>query len=94
MITDVIGLEDRNALAHAYFGLGVNSLAKGDWKSAKLNFERVLQTDQFPLYVHSWSHAFLQRMEDDPDWLPWLRKAETVTNGRDIPNPPESNGPQ
>ncbi len=72
--------QDREALAHAYFALGVNCLAAGDWDVAKLQFKNVLETDQFPNYVYSWSAAFLQRLEDDPNWLPWLRKAHN-TNG-------------
>lgn len=63
---------DRGALAHAYFSLGVNSLAAGDRECARRHFENGVRTDQFPWYGHAWSAAFLQRMQDDPNWLPWL----------------------
>ncbi len=67
---------DRGALVHAYFSLGVNCLSQGDWIAARRHFENAVKTDQFPFYVHSWSAAFLKRMDDDPNWLPWLARTK------------------
>ena len=48
--------------------------AQHDGAAAAQHFRKVLDTNYFSLGVHGWAEAFLQRMEDDPNWLPWLRK--------------------
>ena len=60
----------RMGRAMAIFAVGIDSLARGECDTAKEYFQAVRKTNMFSSYVETWSMLFLERMQEDPNWLP------------------------
>ena len=58
--------------SEALFYLGLTKLAEGSRSEAREHFRAVLATRVFVFWDNDWSAAFLLRLEQDPDWPPWI----------------------
>lgn len=56
----------------AHFLIGMTKLGEGDCLAAREHFRASVATRVFTYFDYDWSHAFLARMEKDPNWPPWI----------------------
>jgi serine/threonine-protein kinase len=56
----------------AHFLIGLRHLAEGDRPGARTHFRRSADTRVFIYWDYMWARAFLARLEQDPDWPPWI----------------------
>jgi hypothetical protein len=57
-------------LAHYY--VAMTKLAEGDRKAAQAHFDKVVKTRAFIWGTYDMSWVFLDRLEKDPTWPPWI----------------------
>jgi serine/threonine protein kinase len=55
-----------------HFFVGMSRLADGDRDGAREHFRRSVDTHVVWYVDHTWSRAFLARLEADPNWPPWI----------------------
>ena len=55
-----------------YFLLGVSSLAEGDRAQARKHFQSNIDTRVFYFWDWEWSRMFLEKLQRDPTWPPWI----------------------
>jgi tetratricopeptide (TPR) repeat protein len=70
----------RTKLCEALFLIGLRHLAEGDRAGARERFRRCVQTRVFIFWDYDWARTFLNRMQKDPSWPPWIPK---VVDGKD-----------
>lgn len=72
--TELIKIADKNKfnLCEAHFYIGLRRLAKGDRDEAKKCFRLAAETAVFTFWEYMWGRAFLDRMEKNPSWPPWI----------------------
>jgi hypothetical protein len=56
----------------AHYNIALKRLAEGDQAGAREHFRQAVQTRLILNYVGHWSRRFLARMEEDPNWPPWI----------------------
>ncbi|MDA1274828.1 MAG: hypothetical protein O2960_12385 [Verrucomicrobia bacterium] len=54
------------------FYAGLRRLSVGDRDQAKNHFLKCVETQVFGFYEYLWGRVFLTRMEEDPNWPPWI----------------------
>ncbi|MHC4984313.1 MAG: tetratricopeptide repeat protein [Planctomycetota bacterium] len=69
--------DSRQYQCQAHFFIGITLLSEGDRAGAITHFQSCRDTDVFFLYVHHWSRAFLEHLEQDPTWPPWIPLRES-----------------
>jgi serine/threonine protein kinase len=62
----------RQELCVAHLYVAVTALAEGDRGRARLHFRKALATRAWIKFAYDLSWAFLARMEQDPNWPPWI----------------------
>jgi tetratricopeptide (TPR) repeat protein len=62
----------RYCQCEAHFFIGMAKLGEGDRVAAREHFRTSVATRVFTYFDYDWSHAFLVRMERDPNWPPWI----------------------
>jgi tetratricopeptide (TPR) repeat protein len=62
----------------AHFFIGMALLAGGDRAGARAHFRQAVDTHVFVYVDHTWSRAFLARLNADPNWPRWVPTAEAV----------------
>jgi hypothetical protein len=55
-----------------HFEIGLTRLAAGDRSSARDHFAKAVRTRTIWLFQWTWSAMFLNRLEKDPKWPPWI----------------------
>ena len=58
-----------------HFLLGMRQLGEGNRAAARTHFEKSVATRVISFIEYGWARAFLNRMEKDPNWPPWLPAA-------------------
>jgi len=58
--------------SEAHFHIGLNRLADGDRAGARQHFRQTTSKGAFNSLDFDWSRAFLARLEQDPNWPPWI----------------------
>jgi len=66
----------RNQQCEAHFFIGMALLAQGDRHAARVHFQKAVATHVLWYVDHTWSLAFLSRMDADPNWPSWLPKRQ------------------
>jgi tetratricopeptide (TPR) repeat protein len=66
----------RHHQCEANFFIGMALLAQGDRDAARVHFRKAVDTHVVWYVDHSWSLAFLSRMDVDPNWPSWLPKGQ------------------
>jgi tetratricopeptide (TPR) repeat protein len=56
----------------AHFAIGLHRLAEGDREGAKEHFRKCAATRIFIYWDYMWARAFLERLENEPGWPPWI----------------------
>jgi tetratricopeptide (TPR) repeat protein len=64
--------QDRPKLSDAHFVIGLWRLSEGDRASAREHFQKCVATRVFQCWHWPWVRAFLERMQRDPGWPPWI----------------------
>jgi hypothetical protein len=59
-------------LIEAHFAIGVDLLSDGDRRGAAEHFQRCTDTYVLEYMEYKWSRAFLERLQRDPTWPPWI----------------------
>ena len=62
----------RYSQCEAHFFIGMTKLGEGGRLAARGHFRASVATRVFIYFDYDWSHAFLARMEKDPNWPPWI----------------------
>jgi lipoprotein NlpI len=62
----------RYSQCEAHFFIGITKLGEGDRRAAREHFRAAVATRIFFYLDYDWSHAFLARMEKDPNWPGWV----------------------
>lgn len=62
----------RQHQCEAHFFIGMALLARGDRTGARAHFRKAVDTHVVWYVDHTWSRAFLSRLDADPNWPPWL----------------------
>ena len=62
----------RNRQCEAHFLIGMATLARGDRVGARAHFQNAVDTHVVWYVDHTWSLAFLSRLDADPNWPSWL----------------------
>jgi tetratricopeptide (TPR) repeat protein len=63
----------------AHFFMAVDLLSQGRRPAAREHFRKALDTGVFVFSPYQWSRLFLTRMEQDPNWPPWIPLQEPAT---------------
>jgi len=63
----------------AHFYVALNRLSERDRTGAREHFEKALATGVFRFMEYRWSRLFLKRMDQDPNWPPWIPLQEPAT---------------
>jgi hypothetical protein len=58
---------------HAHYELGLFRLAEGDRAGARAHFHKAVATRAVWFFDWAWCRMFLQRLENDDKWPPWIR---------------------
>jgi hypothetical protein len=66
----------------AHFYVALDRLSQGDRAGTREHFQKSLAAGSFSL---QWSRPFLKRMDQDPNWPPWIPLQEPAT--QPTPNP-------
>jgi tetratricopeptide (TPR) repeat protein len=56
----------------ANYEIGLFRLAEGDRAAARDHFQKAARTRALWMYIWDWSQMFLDRLQDDPKWPPWI----------------------
>jgi len=78
-------VESRGNQCEAHFYVALDRLAQGDRAGAREHFEKSLATGVFPFTEYQWSRLFLKRMDQDPNWPPWIPLREPATQPTTTP---------
>jgi lipoprotein NlpI len=70
---------------NVHFYVGLDRLAQGDRAGARERFEKDLATGVFGWWEYQWSRLFLKRMDQDPNWPPWIPLQEPATQPTTTP---------
>jgi hypothetical protein len=62
----------RPLLSEAHLSIGLHCLADGDREGAREHFRQCAQTRAFIYWDYYWARAFLDRLDNDPTWPPWI----------------------
>ncbi len=62
----------RTRICEAHYVVGMDALANGDRETAAHHFRKSIETNHFVRWAYDWSHAFLERLEEDPTWPKWI----------------------
>lgn len=62
--------------SEAHFFIGMALLVDGDRKGARAHFQKAVDTHVVWYVDHTWSGAFLSRLDADPNWPPWVPKGK------------------
>lgn len=65
-------------LSEAHFFIAMKHLADGDRDGASYHFRAALETDYYDLYAIWWSRFFIEKLEQDPTWPPWIPTSEAA----------------
>jgi serine/threonine protein kinase/lipoprotein NlpI len=63
----------------AHFYMAVDLLAQGRRTAAREHFQKAVDTGVFGFFEYDWSRLFLKRMEQDPNWPPWIPLQQPTT---------------
>jgi tetratricopeptide (TPR) repeat protein len=63
----------------AHFYMAVDLLSQGRRPAAREHFRKALDTGVFVFSPYQWSRLLLKRMEQDPNWPPWIPLQEPAT---------------
>jgi tetratricopeptide (TPR) repeat protein len=66
----------RNHQCEANFLIGMALLSQGDRNGARTHFRKAVDTHVVWYVDHTWSLAFLSRLDADPTWPQWLTKGK------------------
>jgi hypothetical protein len=66
-------------LIEAHFVVGVDLLSDGDRRGAARHFKRCADTYVFDYWEYKWCRPFLERLQQDPTWPPWIPLREDAT---------------
>jgi serine/threonine protein kinase/Tfp pilus assembly protein PilF len=77
---ELVGLagSSRWKLIEAHFVIGVDILSDGDRHGAAEHFKRCADTYVFDYWEYKWCRPFLERLQQDPKWPPWIPVKEDV----------------
>jgi serine/threonine protein kinase len=64
--------QDRGKLSVAHFVIGLWRLSEGDRTAAQEQFRKCVATRVFADWHWPWVRAFLNRMDEDPQWPRWI----------------------
>jgi tetratricopeptide (TPR) repeat protein len=56
----------------AHYFIGLARLGEGDRAGAREHFRQCADTHVLMFFEYHWARAFLNRLEQDPTWPPWL----------------------
>jgi len=59
------------------FFIGIRRLAAGDRSGAVEHFRRSVDTGVFDFLEYNWSRRFLELLNEDPAWPPWIPMSAT-----------------
>jgi hypothetical protein len=62
----------RPKLCEAHFVIGLSRLCEGDRAGARLHFQKCTKTRVFIYWDYVWGRAFLERLQKDRTWPPWI----------------------
>jgi len=62
-----------------HFYVALERLAQGDRAGAREHFQKAMAMRIFWYAEYHWSRLFLKRMEQDPNWPPWIPMKEPAT---------------
>jgi serine/threonine protein kinase len=62
--------------------IGLRRLGEGDRRGARECFQKIASWPVFGVWDHDLGWVFLKRMEQDPDWPPWIAKQPPVGGER------------
>jgi hypothetical protein len=69
----------------AHFYMAVDLLSQGRRPAARVHFRKALDTGVFVCSPYQWSRLLLKRMEQDPNWPPWIPLQEPATQPTTTP---------
>ena len=69
--------DSRRSLTYAWFGLGIEALARGDRRLAKQYFDACATGGCNGFYVCQMCRALSEKLEHDPDWPRWIDGQES-----------------
>ena len=69
----------------SHFYVALDRLSQGDRAGAREHFQKALTTGVFGFGEYQWSRLFIKRMDQDPNWPPWIPLKEPAT--QPTPNP-------
>jgi tetratricopeptide (TPR) repeat protein len=72
----------------AHFYVALDRLSQGDRAGAREHFQKALATRVFGFIEYQWSRLFLKRMEQDPNWPPWIPLKEPAAQPTTNPRQP------
>ncbi len=72
---DVPEFSDVFKRTSSYYALGLLAMAEGRKEDSKRLFEACRDTGVHTFFEYHWSHAYLARMEDNPNWPEWIEPA-------------------
>lgn len=58
--------------ADCHFAIAIDALANGYRGEAIKHFNICVSQDVYQFYVHQWSLAFLDKLDKNPSWPPWI----------------------
>jgi hypothetical protein len=64
--------DSKNKQCWAHYAIGMMRLAEGNRVGAKNHFRTALSTNAFSMFAYECCRSFLDRMEHDPKWPPWI----------------------
>jgi serine/threonine protein kinase/tetratricopeptide (TPR) repeat protein len=62
-----------------HFYVALDRLSQGDRPGAREHFQKALATRVFSFGEYIWSHLFVERIDKDPNWPPWIPLREPAT---------------
>jgi tetratricopeptide (TPR) repeat protein len=62
-----------------HFYVALDRLSQGDRPGAREHFQKAVATRVFFFGEYIWSHLFLERMDEDPNWPPWIPLQEPTS---------------
>jgi hypothetical protein len=68
-----------------HFYVALERLAQGDRPGAREHFRAAVATRVFYFGEYIWSQLFLERMDKDPNWPPWIPLKEPTTQPTTAP---------
>jgi len=83
--------DSRFSQCEMFFPMGVVSLANGDQKQAMKHFQSGVGTRVFDFWDFEWSRMFLEKLQQDPTWPPWI-PARQDADATSTPEPVTTDG--